>query len=80
MATGRKELNEKLIATYEAMLEDPDCPQHLKLGAAKALDAHLSASSAERPTGEPEPEEIPDPMADLDELESQRRKRARRAA
>lgn len=82
MPASRKELDEEIVAVYRAMLADPDVMPHLKLGAAKALDAHLvaSAGESERALADPESDEAPDPMEDLDVLEAQRRKRARRAA
>jgi hypothetical protein len=68
------------VALYMAQLADEKCPAHLKLGAAKALDAHVQARRAEagRGAAEAPPEEdgSVDPMTDLDEVSERRRKRA----
>lgn len=75
-------LNEAIVKVYTDLISDPDCPQHLKLGAAKALDAHLArADQQDSPVSAPDSavngdEQAPDPFAELDEVERARNRRA----
>jgi hypothetical protein len=75
------EIDAAVVELYMGQLADPDCPAHLKLGAAKALDAHRARqderSRRARGVAPEEPGALPDPMDDLsDDLA---RVRARRA-
>lgn len=70
-------LGDKIRKGYEAMIDDPDTPPHLRLGALNKLSAHLAAEQGAAPV-ETRDDQAPDPMMDLDEMEVARRKRARR--
>lgn len=70
-------LSEKVRKGYESMIDDPKTPAHLRLGALNALQKHLALEGGGT-IEPPSDSQAPDPMADLDRLEVQRRKRARR--
>lgn len=70
-------LSDEVTAAYRKLMNDPNTPPHLVLGAANRLSAHLATQGAE-PTERPRDDTAPDPMAFLDDMEQQRRKRARR--
>lgn len=72
-------LSDEVTATYRRLMNDPKTPPHLQLGAANKLSAHLAAQGGSDDSDErPRDDRAPDPMAFLDDMEVQRRKRARR--